>query len=76
MQNVHAETSQPTVQSRGDRVKSTTSRGCAKGRPAREESRDVVMGGESVARLVFWFKIDKHPTKMMVKELELIRDLY
>ena len=74
--NIPVETSRPAGPSRGGRLKSQVNRGLARGKHAKEESGDAVLGGEDVAQLITRFEVHRHPTKMKEGELELIRDMY
>ena len=66
----------PAQPARGGRVKARTQRGLARGRCAREEEGDLVRGGEDVARPLSQFEVDRHPSKITVRELDVIRQLY
>ena len=70
------ETSRPTEPSRGGRTKARVSKGHARGKRAKEESRYAVIGGEDFAQRLSRFEVDRHPTKIMERELELIREMY
>ena len=50
--------------------------GHTQGKHAREESRDAVLRGEDVAQPITRFEVDRHPTKINERVLELIRDIY
>ena len=59
-QNIPMETSRPTEPSRGGRTKAQANKGCARGKNAREKSRDAVPGGEDVARPFSRFEVDRY----------------
>ena len=62
--NILMETSQPDGHSRGGQIKARASKGLIRGKQTREDSGDVVSGGEDVAQQPSRFEVDKHPTKI------------
>ena len=60
----------------GGRVKACAQSGHARGRRAREEGGDPIHGGEDVARPLSQFEVDRHPSNITTRELDLLRDLY
>ena len=75
-QNALAGTNRSAEPSRGGCTKVRAYKGRVRGRHAREESGDAVQGGEDAARPLSRFEVDRHPTKMKVREMDLIRELY
>ena len=69
-------TSRTAEPNRGGRTKACTYRGHARGRRAKEDSGDLVRGGEDVVWPLSRFEVDRHPTKITACEMDLIRELY
>ena len=76
VRNIPVETSRPARLSRGGRFKARDSKDRARGKRAREKSGDTVPRGEDVTQPLSRFEVDRYPTKMTEKELELVRDMY
>ena len=57
-------------------MKARAQRGLARGLRAQGEEGDPVRGGEDVAWPLSQFEVDRHPSKITVRELDVIRQLY
>ena len=51
-------------------------RGHARGRRVGEEGGDQVHEGEDAAQSLSKFEVDRNPSKMMAREMNLLRELY
>ena len=76
VRNAPAGPSLPDQPVEGGRRKARIQRGRARGRRAREEGGDPVHGRDDAARPISQFEVDRHPSRMTKRELDMIRQLY
>ena len=76
VRNTEASTSQSAQQARQGKPKVHARRENIHGRRARERVRDLVEGGEQVARPIMPFEVDTHRSWMTEYELVLIQRYY
>ena len=60
----------------GGRRKAQAQHGHARGRRAREEEEDLIQRGEDTARPLLQFEVDRDPSKITERELDMIKQLY
>ena len=76
MRNAPSGTSCPAELNRDGCTKAQAYRGHTRGKRTRKESGDAIQEGEDVAQPHSRFEVDRHPTKVTEREMDLIRELY
>ena len=76
VRNIPAGLSRLAQPARGGRVKAHAQRGRTRGCHARDRGGALVRGREDVARPLSRFEVDRHPSKMTARELDVIKELY